>query len=324
MRESYSTALKAISDFSNPAYHYRKVKQDLAALNLARKVMYRDVRNDPKEFSKMLYGRMTACAGFSEAIDIVSPVLGLVVQVATGNPWIGLGVSWVAGYALCVAAFQGAWFLVNRDLYGSNYPSLWKQVVEMEKDVWPMHKQAARVAIPLFSVTTALNGAAIQSAVMSVGKEATRLIPFGPVLAGVKFVMSQMIFLRAMGNFNKDYAENLVGKYCAPAPKVELLSKAPVEEKWTQAANESRCRELVDILGDGGTVEVNHVLDGHHRIFHISLDSTPVENVEDERARDVLLHLRDSMIDTARIDDAQMPFTMKIKIPKVEQPPYQR
>lgn len=318
IRDGWVTARKEIKDFLNPAYHYHKVRQDWAALMLARKAVYEDVRGNPGEFSKMLYGRMTACAGFSEALDILSPLLGFGIQVVTGNPWLGLGVSWLAGYAFCVATFQAAWFLSNRDIYSSNYRSVWKQIVEMEKDVWPMHKQAAKVAIPLFGSIVALNGVGIQIAMTHLGKEVARVIPFGPILAAVKSVVSPLVFLRLIGNFNRDYAEKLVQKYRSPAPVVAMVSESPVDDKWAKAAEDSRCGELVDILGKGGTVEVRHELSGDHRTFNISLDSVPLEEIKDEKVAGILAQLRDSMIETAGIDDPQTPFTMKIAIPQVQ------
>jgi hypothetical protein len=205
-------AKRARKTWVNPAYHYRKIKEDLGAAKQGLKVWNLDsLRSDPVRFATAARGKMFATFVLSGACSAPALPIGMGAQAATNNAWIGMGVTILLGHTIANIAFQIIWAVTNRNLYRS-HGNFVARLVAMEKDLLPLQWEVIKIATYWTAVAMPLN-AVIALAIEKGLPNLIRVVPIGPFMAILDALIFNGPFVRMMGNLYERYSKVLAQRY---------------------------------------------------------------------------------------------------------------
>jgi hypothetical protein len=207
------SGLKTVKSWVNPAYHLRKIREDLSSAAHGLKVWHLGrLLDDPPRFATAARGKFFATFVIAGACASVALPIGHAAQASSSNFWTGMFVTIGVGHGIANLGFWIIWGTTNRDLYRS-INGFGPKFVAIAKDVLPLLGRGLQIAIPLTAVALLLN-VPIVGAVEKFLPASVRLLPVGVIMAIVDALMFNSHYVRLMGNLFEKYSNEMAKKYC--------------------------------------------------------------------------------------------------------------
>ena len=214
--------LSAVKNFANPAYHWRKIKEDFNAAKSGISVWHLGtLRSNAEAFANAARGKFFATfvlAGFCAALALP---LGHSVQVAAKNYYAGMAAVIIIGHGLANIAFQIIWAWSNSDLYKSHRGV--QKFLAIQRDLLPMQWKGLKIAtvltliaLPIVALITWLFQRFLPNLV--------EIVPMGALMALIDIMLFNSHFVRLMGNLYEQYSHTLAKKYCVSADTASTVS----------------------------------------------------------------------------------------------------
>lgn len=211
---SKRTPLRALADLFSIRYHARRLKEDLAATKAAlerRKALNEGVAT-ADELPDIFRGKMMGVFFATGWTNLIGIVIGGILQFRTGNPLIGLYSTPPLCFLITGIAFQIGWWADNKKIYNRFHKDPAHQFLQLQKDMWPVHRAALPIAIgfsllnyiiltPLYSVLTWINPGLAKNT------------PAGALIMAIEFLFIGGTFVRLMGDFFDRHGYTLAAKY---------------------------------------------------------------------------------------------------------------
>ncbi|MEZ5163484.1 MAG: hypothetical protein R2688_06980 [Fimbriimonadaceae bacterium] len=149
---------RLLLNFVNPAYHWKRLKEDLKvsrkALENRRAIQNGELQGHPlpEIFRGKLFGVFFA-TGWTNLVGIG---LGYVTQLYVNSlsnslskyaHWIGLFSTPIYCFVVTAIAYQVGWWLDNKQIYRKHAPDPAHQFQHLERDMIPIHLTALKFAV---------------------------------------------------------------------------------------------------------------------------------------------------------------------------------
>ena len=204
--------LGQIKNTLNPKYHWNQFKEDISAFLHALQSLRRGMdEHDLGRIDDLFRGRLMIAFYISGPFNMVAVALTQVLQYALRLPEAVFMLPVVANL-LTGIVFQLVWSLVNHQVYKRAYPHWGQRFIAFEKDMWPVHWTAIRLAA-VFWVVNAIVLLIIVEAFKVINSAAAHNIPWVVITTLVEFVVVAPGFVRNIGDFFERHASALALKY---------------------------------------------------------------------------------------------------------------
>lgn len=205
---------RAILDFLNPAYHVRRIKEDLAATKsaLAKRHQLLTGEISTADLPEIFRGKLMGVLFATGWTNLVGLGLAYWIQKATSNPWFALFGTPVTCYISTAIGFQIGWWLDNRDIYRKTHADPAHRFWELERDLLPVHKASLPMAV-VFSFTSLFIGAPVLFVIQLINANFARELPAPMLVMIAEFLFVGSAFVRFMGDFFDKYSYKLAIKY---------------------------------------------------------------------------------------------------------------
>jgi hypothetical protein len=152
-----------LSNFNPKRIFWDRMKEDIKAFKEAKSTRDEDMIGDPQLVRAKTDLKFIGCFAASEIAGtcIGAPLLGIAMQEATHNAYLGVAGTVIGDYLPAVFTFQVAWAAMNRGFYKNRSDSFLGRAKEFYKDVIPLHISAALAALPAYAVGAALSSSVI-------------------------------------------------------------------------------------------------------------------------------------------------------------------
>lgn len=207
--------LERVRDFLNPAYHIRQFVEDMRLMRKAlldRKAFETD--HDMESLAKVFRGRLFSAFFITGSSGLIAAALAYAIQRYFDNPWIGLFATILFGIVVTSLAYQIFWFIDNKGLYQKNGHQTIGSLVEMQRDLWPVHFMGIKTGLTFLILTTPVNGLII-GLIEFFNRKFAAVLPVPVIMYVVDLILVQGAFLRLMGDFFDRYSKVLAKKYAA-------------------------------------------------------------------------------------------------------------
>jgi hypothetical protein len=207
-------AKTVVRDFSNPLYHWRKIREDVSASRAALKNWHLSEISDPCTFEKAARGKLFSTFVIAGLISMIALPAGAAVQAATANAYWGLAATIVTGQTVAFLAYQAIWFSSNRDLYRTG--SVFQNFRRLQHDLLPMQWEGLKI-VSLFISLGLPFLAVISWLLQHFAPGAVRVVPISVIAAVLDALLFNSNFVRAMGNLFEKHARVLTRRYTESA-----------------------------------------------------------------------------------------------------------
>ncbi|MFQ6540178.1 hypothetical protein [Aphanothece stagnina] len=205
---------QVVIDFLNPVYHFRRFKEDMAvaksALYLRKQILHDglDSHRLPEIFRGMMMGIFFA-TGWTNMLGVAA---GALLQRLTDNQWIGLYSTFFFCFVITAVAYQIGWYLDNRRLYAKTHADPVHRFLELQRDMWPIHKTALRFVVA-FSIINIPLSTLIVGVITLISDRFAKNMPSGLVIMLVEALFVAGPFVRIMGDTFDKHSYVLAAKY---------------------------------------------------------------------------------------------------------------
>lgn len=206
--------LGALKNIFSLRYHIRRLKEDLSVTRAAlerRKALLAGTATEaelPDIFRGKLMGVFFA-TGWTNLLGIAA---GGFLQYRFGNPLLGLYSTPPLCFTFTAISFQIGWWLDNKRIYQTVDDSPGAQFLNLQRDMWPVHKAAIPVAIG-FSVLNYIILTPLYAVLLLVAPNLAKNTPAGALIMVIEFLFIGGTFVRIMGDFFDRYGYTLAAKY---------------------------------------------------------------------------------------------------------------
>jgi hypothetical protein len=181
--------------FANPVYHYKKLKEDIAAFKTAFKN-----RNKPVD------------GNFAGPTNILALVGGYAAQRYFDNVYVGLFATILLGILITTSAYQALWWTSTKTMYTGRKVGFWDHFNAVQRDLWPVHFHGIRVALTLLLITAPIHTGGV-AVFHTLAPKLANVFPAAVVLFVVDIIFIQGPFLRSMGDCFERQARVLADRY---------------------------------------------------------------------------------------------------------------
>ncbi|MBL8059925.1 MAG: hypothetical protein JNK63_04315 [Chthonomonas sp.] len=211
-RKRASVRIARFSRYLSPKYHWRKLVEDVKSAKAGLSMWQLDKAKSEGELRKAIRGKLFATFLAGTPIAGFGAPIGYGIQIATGNPLIGIYSGVLLANCLGLLAFQVVWATTNRAFYARRHYGLMARWKAMLEDLWPMQWQSIKIALVMNLFLLPLTW--IIAAVMTwLFPQGIRYIPLGLVVSGAEAVFIQTTTLRLLGDLYERHARVLARKY---------------------------------------------------------------------------------------------------------------
>lgn len=218
-RKRASVRVARISRYLSPKYHWRKLVEDVKSAKAGLAMWKLDKARSESELRKAIRGKLFATFLAGTPVAGLGAPIGYGIQIATGNPMIGIYSGVLLANILGLLAFQVVWATTNRDFYNRRHHGLvakWKAMLE---DLWPMQWQSIKIALVMNLFLLPLTWI-ISMAMTWLFPQGIRYIPLSFLVSGAEAVFIQTTTLRLLGDLYERHARVLAKKYL---PSLDLV-----------------------------------------------------------------------------------------------------
>lgn len=210
--------------FINPAYHFRKIQEDVRlALKAIRSKKLRDHFTSVEDLADAIRGRLFATFALSSMFASVGFAVGLVAQYSTGSIWVGLFTTLLVGNIMGILSYQTIWTITNWDLYRNRASTFWGRIWQMELDLLPLQLRGFRIVIIINAMTIPINMVLIWALNLIIPNQ-VNYIPAGVLAPMIEFLLFNAPMIRLIGDLFERYSRELALKYSkiyGPFPVVQ-------------------------------------------------------------------------------------------------------
>jgi hypothetical protein len=216
--QAATVTFKRVLDFLNPVYHIRRLMEDLTLMKQAfksRKSLGAAGAHDKESLQQLFRGKLFSAFFMSGPSGLLAAALAYTIQRLFDSHWIGLLATFVFALVITSIAYQIVWYIDNRILYDRDSKGKLHGILELQKDMWPIHLVGLKTGAFFFFVVGPIN-AAILGAFELMNRDFAKWFPVPVVVFLVDIAIVQGPFLRIMGDFFEKHSFRLAEKY-APA-----------------------------------------------------------------------------------------------------------
>ena len=214
---------RLLLNFVNPAYHWKRLKEDLKvsrkALENRRAIQNGELQGHPlpEIFRGKLFGVFFA-TGWT---NLVGFGLGYLTQLyifsqsATLKPyahWVGLYISPLYCFIITAIAYQLGWWLDNKQIYLKHASDPAHQFQHLERDMIPIHLTALKFAVG-FGIFNVLFGSILNRVLELIAGSFAQLFPSVIFIMLAEFLFVAGPFVRIMGDFFDKYSYTLATRH---------------------------------------------------------------------------------------------------------------
>ena len=203
-----------LAKYGNPVYHWHRMQEDLLHFSNAiknRKDFGRDIM-DRQGLAEAFRGKLFGSFFFSGPFSFTGVLFGAALQYLFKNPWLGIFAPVAIGHLVSTIAYQVIWWLDNRKLYATYTSSGWRQFIEMEKDLIPIHIAGFKVALAFAAITIPFNSV-ILVILDHFSHYLATVLPMSVMVMFVDLLFVSSTIVRVMGDLFERHAFVLADKY---------------------------------------------------------------------------------------------------------------
>jgi hypothetical protein len=205
--------LKGYLNYLNPAYHLRRVKEDLNSFKMAVKQRGQCTSKwDVSRLEELFRGKLFGVFFLSGPSAFLGFTGATIAQYWTQNSWVGLFSTIIFTFLITTLAYQIFWYLDNRKLYERISPNFLIQLRELEIDLWPIHWTGMRFGLVFSLLTVSLSSIVIVVANF-IRPGLANALPIPIILMLLEFVLVSGTFMRIMGDQFDRHSRTLAAKY---------------------------------------------------------------------------------------------------------------
>lgn len=200
--------------YLSPRYHVSKVKEDFVLMKRAfmeRKTWW--PTETLEQVAEMFRAKLYSSFFLSGPFSVLALVLGHWTQVWTQNPWWGAGGTVLYTILITTLAYQVLWWMDNRRLYLAEHKNRFECLVEMQRDLLPVHFKGIKFGLMFLVIVAPINAAIIALGYKMV-PNLVNVLPAGVILWIVDVILVQGTFVRIMGEFFDKYSHKLASRHC--------------------------------------------------------------------------------------------------------------
>lgn len=203
-----------LGQFINPAYHFAKLKEDIAAFRLALRNRGQVIlRTDFDHMRDLFRGKLLGCFFLSGPTSFFALGLGYLIQRYYDNVFVGIIATIALGILFTTGAYQLLWWADTASLYrDSENRGFRSHFLAVQRDLWPVHSHGIGVALTLLLITAPIHTGGV-AVLHTIAPKFAAVFPAGVVLFIVDLVFIQGPFLRSMGNCFERQAKVLAARY---------------------------------------------------------------------------------------------------------------
>lgn len=207
---------RTLRDLANPGYHFRKMAEDFsAAYHALRNWNFTGLRSRRDALAKAFRGKFFAAFFFSGGFGLVAAGLATSVQYQTRNPYLSVVLTLVFSLVLTTMAFQAFWAVANVDFYRATASGFWGRFKQLQRDLWPIHATALRVAPVFASIAIPVN-TLIAWLFSLLPNEVGAYIPMPPIVLIVNWLIIDGTFIRIMCDRFDTQSQVMADQYWTP------------------------------------------------------------------------------------------------------------
>lgn len=200
--------IQTLRHFANPAYHFRKLREDLLALWAALR-SFSSTTATRDEVVNMFRGKLLACFYLTGPSSWVGLAASYWLQRRYSNPFVGQYSEPVINMVLTTVVFQLIWAAGNPKLYRGSSGEKFRA---LERDMLPVHWNGIKVGMT-FNLVVFPVSSAIIGGILFLNRQAAIDIPAWVVTGVINTLFVQPQFMRAMGNFFEKWAGVLADRH---------------------------------------------------------------------------------------------------------------
>lgn len=197
----------------NPVYHLRRIREDISLMFKAlRERQAYDSTHNHETLAKLFRGKLLSSFFITGPSAFVSMGLAYWAQRIFKSPWVGAVATVVFATIITTLAYQVFWWFDNRRLYQRQGHNVFEGLLEMQRDLWPVHLYGIRIGLTFLLVVAPINGIIIR-AIELASPQFAEVFPVPIIMAVVDAVAVQGTFARIMGDYFDRHSQRLATKY---------------------------------------------------------------------------------------------------------------
>src|SRR3989338_1301052 len=179
-----------------PTHLYETLVEGARLLKEARSIRDDDTKTDSDAIRRRLFVKFTAALAVSEVASsyICSPIAGMSVQYASGNPYHGIWATVLGYYTSALVSFHITWAALNAGYYAKNHSSFLTKARTFASDAFSFIKIHASASLPVYAIGATLSAIAI-TAVDFVSTTLAYKFPLPILTISIELFVCEAIFL---------------------------------------------------------------------------------------------------------------------------------
>lgn len=201
----------------SPAYHLRKIREDLgAAWHGLRHWNLDQVRACRTSLAQAFRGRLFATFWMAGSFAFLGPLTGAAAQALTHSPWIAMTVTFLSAQVYGLIGYQLVWAIAHRRLYRQAGGSRVQKFLRMQRDLLPIQLGAFKIVAVMSLIALPLNSLLIGS-FSHFWPEQARYLPVPIIMPVIEFFVIQATLIRLMGDLFERHSWRLADRHLATA-----------------------------------------------------------------------------------------------------------
>jgi hypothetical protein len=203
-----------LKDIFSIRYHVHRLKEDLTFTKaaLAKRKLLLAGTATAAELPEIFRGKLMGVFFATGWTNLIGIALGGFLQFRFGNPLLGLYSTPPLCFLITGIAFQIGWWADNKTIYGNHNQDPYHQFLNLQKDMWPMHRAALPIAIG-FSLLNYILITPLYGLLSAINPMLAKNTPAGALIMLVEFLFIGSTFVRLMGDFFDRHSYTLAAKY---------------------------------------------------------------------------------------------------------------
>jgi len=218
-----------------PTHLYETLVEGARLLKEARSIRDDDTKTDSDAIRRRLFVKFTAALAVSEVASsyICSPIAGMSVQYASGNPYHGIWATVLGDYTSALVSFHITWAALNAGYYAKNHSSFLTKARTFASDAFSFIKIHASASLPVYAIGATLSAIAI-TAVDFFSTTLAYKFPLPILTISIELFVCEAIFLSLLMRPSIELISRIGASY---ATYLETRNGSPKIDTDTIASN---------------------------------------------------------------------------------------
>ena len=202
--------------YANPAYHLRKLREDLQSVWQALRT-HREVAEGTlteEELATSFRGNLLACFYLSGPFIWIGLSLSYWLQRKLENPFVGQYSTHAINMVVTTLAYQMFWWMGNNGVYRREEKGGKARFRAFERDLLPVHWAGIRIGFTFNLITWPITSL-IMYLIQAANRNAAIAIPAPLIQHFIDAAFVNTTFMRLMGDFFEHWSKELARRHMA-------------------------------------------------------------------------------------------------------------